>query len=136
NVLFMFWSSNMLVSRFKKIILISLLTIVAGCVSVGWEQLTLSKSTFENQYPQIKKIATEEAANYGFSDLTSEVKPSQFNDYKGRLFFQLETTNGTDQLFVDFSPDPQGVAVKVHGAGTRGDADAAAQAISARLKKL
>ena len=78
----------------------------------------------------------EEAANNGFGALTSEVKPSEYNDWTGRLFFQLKTSNGTDQLFVDFNRVDTGVNIWIHGAGTRSNPDSAAKAIQARITQL
>lgn|GEM_PF-1217510 len=109
---------------------------ITGCVNIGDERLTLKEDVFATKYSTIKQIVVEEAANNGFSDLTSEVKPSQYNDWKGSLFFQLKTANGTDQLFVDFQKEADGVSVRVHGAGTRGNANSAAKAIAARLSQL
>jgi hypothetical protein len=113
---------------------IALLT--QGCISVGNQRLVIKEDTFEAKYPAIKQIVTEEAANNGFGELTSEIKPSQYNNWKGRFFFQLKTVNGTDQLFVDFKKEPDGISVWVHGAGTRGDANGASKAIAARLSQL
>lgn len=111
-------------------------SILAACISVGSVRLLATHEEFERNYSQIKKIAIEEAANNGFGTLTSEVKPSKFNNWEGELFFQLKTANGTDQLFVTFRNKPDGVDIWVHGAGTRSNPDSAAKAISARLVKL
>ncbi|MCX5850285.1 MAG: hypothetical protein NTW65_12690 [Deltaproteobacteria bacterium] len=115
---------------------IFVVSLFLGCVTMGSERLVMKEGTFASKYSSIKKIVMEEAANNGFSTLTSEIKPSKYNDWEGRLFFQLVTPNGTDQLFVDFKKKPEGVSVWVHGAGTRGNANSAAKAISARLNKL
>ncbi len=109
---------------------------VAGCVTLGSARFSLTQEYFLENYPQIKSIIVEEAANNGFGALTSEVKPSEFNDWTGKLFFQLKTANGTDQLFVEFSKDPNGVNIWVHGAGTRSNPDSAAKAIQARLSRI
>jgi hypothetical protein len=110
--------------------------ITQGCISVGNQRLVIKEDTFQAKYATIKQIVVEEAANNGFSTLTSEVKPSQYNDWKGRLFFQLKTAGGTDQLFVDFKKMPEGISVYAHGAGIRGNANSACKAISARLGQL
>lgn len=110
--------------------------VVAGCVTLGSAKFSLAREYFQENYPQIKSIIVEEAANNGFGALTSEVKPSEFNEWTGKLFFQLKTANGTDQLFVEFSKDPNGVNVYVHGAGTRSNPDSAAKAIQARLSRM
>lgn len=107
-----------------------------ACVTMGSQRFTMRTETFATNYPKIKKIVVEEAANNGFSELTSEVKPSRYNDYEGQLFFQLKTGNGTDQLFVEFKKVENGVAVNVHGGGTRANPASAAKAIEARLKEL
>lgn len=124
-------------TRFLKVFLcIFVVLLFQGCVTIGSERLVIKEDTFTGKYSSIRQIVIEEAANNGFSTLTSEVKPSQFNGWKGRLFFQLVTPEGTDQLFVDFEKKTEGVSVWVHGAGTRGNANSAAKAIAARLSQL
>ena len=120
----------------KLLIFAILAVILNACVSVGSARLLAGQDEFIRNYPRIKSIVIEEAANNGFGTLTSEVKPSEFNDWKGQLFFSLVTPNGTDQLFVEFERKADGVGIWVHGAGTRGNPDSAAKAISARLSKL
>jgi hypothetical protein len=120
----------------KSVIAIILISVLTACVSLGSERLSATSEVFTRNYSSIKQIAIEEAANNGFGTLTSEVKPSEFNDWKGQLFFQLVTTNGTDQLFVKFSENPEGIDIWIHGAGTRANPDSAAKAISARIAKL
>lgn len=112
------------------------LTVLAGCISVGNAKFNLTRDFFTLNYAKIRDISIEEAASNGFGTLTSEVKPSEYNDWTGGLFFQLKTTNGTDQLFVDFRKDGTGVNIWVHGAGTRSNPDSAAKAIQARVGKL
>ena len=107
-----------------------------ACVTVSNQRFALKQETVATNYPRIKQIVVEEAANNGFSQLTSEIKPSAYNDWKGQLFFQLETVNGTDQLFVEFKKVDTGISVYVHGAGTRSNPDSAAKAIEARLSQL
>lgn len=123
--------------RISKLLIFAILTVILNaCVSVGNARLLTGQDEFIRNYPRIKSIVIEEAANNGFGTLTSEVKPSEFNDWKGQLFFSLVTPNGTDQLFVEFERKADGVVIWVHGAGTRGNPDSAAKAISARLSKL
>ncbi len=110
--------------------------ITQGCITIGNERLVIKEDTFEAKYATIKQIVVEEAANNGFSTLTSEIKPSQYNDWKGRLFFQLKTAGGTDQLFIDFKKTPEGISVYAHGGGIRGNANSACKAIAARLGQL
>ncbi len=124
-------------TRFQKVFLcIFVVSLFQGCVTVGSERLVMKNDTFASKYSSIRQIVIEEAANNGFSTLTSEVKPSQFNGWEGQLFFQLVTPNGTDQLFVEFEKKNEGVSVWAHGAGTRGNASSAAKSISARLSQL
>lgn len=111
-------------------------SILTACVTMGNLHLSGTLEELKRNYPQVKQIVIEEAANNGFGTLTSEVKPSEFNNWEGELFFQLKTANGTDQLFVTFRNLPQGVDIWVHGAGTRSNPDSAAKAIAARLTKL
>ena len=107
-----------------------------GCVTMGSQRFALKPETITSNYAQVKQIVLEEAANNGFKELTSEIRPSEYNGYEGRLFFQLKTPAGTDQLFVDFKKTDVGVSVNVHGAGTRSNPDSAAKAIQARLSRL
>lgn len=109
---------------------------VVACVSIGNTKFAIKPDFFQQNYAQIKAIAVEEAANNGFGTLTSEVKPSEFNEWKGSLFFQLKTANGIDQLFVDFERAEGGVRVWVHGAGTRSNPDSAGKSIQAKVAKL
>ncbi len=126
-----------MLTRFRLgFLCIFIVALVQGCVTVGNERLVMKENTFASKYSSIKQIVIEEAANNGFGTLTSEVKPSQYNDWKGRLFFQLVTANGTDQLFVDFEKKAEGISVRTHGAGTRGNASSATKAIAARLGQL
>jgi hypothetical protein len=109
---------------------------LSGCVTTGRGAVVFSRGLQPGEYESIKKIVVEEAANNGFRELTSEVKPSEFNNWKGQLFFSLKTPNGTDQLFVEFERQASGVVMKMHGAGTRSNPDSAIKAISARVKPL
>ena len=128
---------DVVIARATKILIgIVVASILTACVSVGSLHLRGTHEELERNYPQIKKIAIEEAANNGFGTLTSEVKPSKFNNWEGELFFQLKTPNGTDQLFVTFRNKPEGVDIWVHGAGTRSNPDSASKAIAARLAEL
>ncbi len=126
-----------MITKFLKVFLcIFAVLLLQGCVSLGSERLVIEEDTFASKYSSIKQIVIEEAANNGFSTLSSEVKPSQYNGWDGRLFFQLVTPNGTDQLFVDFKKSAEGISVWAHGAGTRGNANSATKAIAARLGQL
>ena len=126
----------MLVQFHKAVLLLLVGVLVQGCITMGNERFTMDPSKFAAKYPAIRQVVIEEAANNGFGTLASEVKPSEFNDLKGQLFFQLRTANGIDQLWVEFVKRPEGVAVWTHGAGTRGNANSAVKAITARLNAL
>lgn len=109
---------------------------LSGCITTGRGAVVFSRGLQPGEYESIKKIVVEEAANNGFRELTSEVKPSEFNSWKGQLFFSLKTPNGTDQLFVEFERQASGVVMKMHGAGTRSNPDSAIKAIASRVKPL
>jgi len=96
----------------------------------------MNRDVFSKHYEDVKRIVLEEAANNGFTQMTGEIKPSQYNGWKGQIYFSLVTPNGTDQLFVEFEPQGDLESVYVNGAGTRTNGDSAAQAIQARLGKL
>jgi hypothetical protein len=95
----------------------------------------LSKDVTFAQYDKLKRIVVEEAASNGFSELTSEIKPSKHNEWQGQLYFKLETPHGTDQLFVELSNKDNRILVYIHGAGTRTNPDSAIKAIQERLGK-
>lgn len=109
---------------------------ITSCVTLGSSRLLVKRDVFATKYESIKTVVLEEAASNGFSQLTSEVKPSQFNGWTGQLYFALKTPNGTDQLFVEFKPQGDNVSVWAHGAGTRANPDSAAKAIEARLRQF
>jgi len=119
-----------------KIIIVFVLAIMLqACIKMANSRFIIKETTFSANYFRIKKIVIEEAASNGFSELTSEIKPSQFNDWNGQLFFSLVTAHGTDQLFVEFEKKANGIGVWIHGGGTRSNPNSAAKAIQARLKK-
>ena len=118
------------------VVLVAVIFLQACSMTLGNERMMIKQDSFVSNYPKIKEIVVEEAANNGFGTLTSEVKPSQYNNWKGKLFFQLKTAAGTDQLWVEFSQRDGDIDVWVHGAGMRANADSASKAISARLSQL
>lgn len=121
----------------RNVVLVLLIVVsLAGCVTLGSSRLLVKQDVFAAKYEAIKRIVLEEAANNGFGQLTSEVKPSEFNGWKGKLYFALVTPNGTDQLFVEFQRQGDSVSVYTHGAGTRANPDSAARAIEARLRQF
>lgn len=123
-------------TRLLRVTVSAIIILLAGCVTLGSERLQLSESTFSSQYDKIKAIVADEASKNGFGQLTSEVKPSEFNGWKGQMYFSLQTPNGTDQLFVEFARQGFNVSVYMHGAGTRANPDSATKAIATRLRQL
>ena len=115
----------------------SLLLLLTGCgITVANQRLLLPQDLVDNKYETVRTIIIEEAANNGFGTPASEIKPSKYNDYKGRVYFKLTTGMGTDQLTVELEPKGGKVSVYIHGAGTKGNADGAVKAITARLEQL
>ena len=98
----------------------------------------IKKDVFINKYSVIKKVIIEEAANGGFASLTGEIKPSQYNNWTGQLYFSLKTPNGTDQFYAKFEKMLQGDKVQLfmHGSGTRTNPDSAIKAINGRLRAM
>ena len=119
----------------RALMFIFMATLVFGCVSMGSQRMLLDKSVTFDQYDKIKRIVVEEAANNGFSTLTSEVKPSEHNGWKGQLYFKLVTPAGTDQLYAEMSKRDGHIMLYIHGGGTRANPDRAIKAIRARLEK-
>lgn len=112
------------------------LLFVSGCVTMGSGRLVLRQDLLANQCDTIKKIVIEEAANNGFSQFPSEIKPSQFNNWRGQLYFALITPNGIDNLSVNFKMKGDKISVYMYGAGTRANPDSAIKAITVRLSQL
>jgi hypothetical protein len=124
-------------SRHLAIVSSLLLLLLAGCgMTVAGQHLLLPQDLVDNKYDAVRTIVVEEAANNGFGTVASEVKPSKYTDYKGSIYFKLQTAAGTDQLTVELTPKEGKVSVYVHGAGTKGNADGAIKAITARLEQL
>lgn len=114
-----------------------LLLLVVGCgITVAHQRLLLPQDLVDSKYEAVRTVILEEAANNGFGTPASEIKPSKYNEYKGRIYFRLVTGAGTDQLTVELEPEDGKVSVYVHGAGTKGDADGAVKAITERLEQL
>ena len=118
----------------KKLVflMVAISLAIAGCITLAHDRTALRSGLVQSKYNTIKKIVLEEAANNGFSQLTSEIKPSEYNEWKGKLYFALKTPHGTDQLSVEFNKD----AVYMHGGGTRSNPDSAIKAIRARIDEL
>ncbi len=87
----------------KSVVAIYIIFFISGCITVGSQRLLLSQDVTFEQYDKLKRIVVEEAALNGFSELTSEIKPSKHNEWQGQFYFKLETPHGTDQLFVELS---------------------------------
>jgi hypothetical protein len=116
-----------------------MLTLLIACgISVGHQQLYLPTDVVESQYDAIRAIIVEEAANNGYGAApTSEIKPSQYNNYKGKIYYALKTGAGTDQFTVELKPSDDGkVSVYMNGGGTKGDPRAAMKAITDRLAQF
>jgi len=118
---------------FKKYLVCLTLFLVTGCgMKIANDSFDVKEELVVNKYETLRKIVIEEAGNNGFSQLTSEIKPSKYNEQKGRLFFSLKTPMGTDQLFADFDKGN----INVHGAGFRSNPESAIKAITIRIKEL
>ena len=119
---------------FGLMLLLAVVLVATGCGTMGVARFTLGPDLFDdNQYETIRKIVIEEAASNGFSRLTSELKPSKYNNWKGELYFKTETIYGVDQLTVEFKKVEEGICVYIHGAGIKANAESAEKAITARL---
>lgn len=117
----------------KRFFVLFLLFFLVGCgMKMGDSKLDIKQELVLNQYDTLKKIVVEEANNNGFNQLTSEIKPSKYNDQRGRLFFSLKTPFGTDQLIVDFDNGN----ISMSGAGLRSNPESAIKAITYRIKEL
>ena len=127
-------------ARFRYLTSLSpLLILLFACgVSVGHQNLVLPEDVVANQYEAVRTVVVEEAANNGYGAApTSEIKPSKYNNYKGKIYYALTTGAGTDQLTFTLDPAENGkVAVNINGGGTKGDPKGAIKAITERLQKL
>ena len=61
----------------KALVGVLVAVILTACVTVSSLRLTLKPETITANYPRIKQIVVEEAANNGFRELTSEIKPTE-----------------------------------------------------------
>jgi hypothetical protein len=120
----------------KKIVCIILAVALTACGTLANTRVLIKQDLAISRYDQIKAIAIEEAARNGFSEIASEVRPSEHNNWRGRLFFQLKTPHGTDQLFIEFRPTDGATEIYIHGAGLRSNPNSAAKAIASRLRNL
>lgn len=120
----------------KAIVCLILVAVLTACGTLANTRVLIKQDLVISRYDQIKAIAIEEAARNGFSEIASEVRPSEYNNWRGRLFFQLKTPHGTDQLFVEFRPADGATEIYIHGAGLRSNPNSAAKAIASRLRNL
>lgn len=111
------------------------LTLISGCISGGTERLLLNEKVSFDRYDEIKHIVVEGAKLNGFSELTSEIKPSKYNNWEGQLYFKLVTPNGTDQFYAEFEKRNGKILVYMHGAGTRANPNSAIKTIRDGLDK-
>lgn len=120
----------------KAIVCLILVAVLTACGTLANTRVLIKQDLAISRYDQIKAIAIEEAARNGFSEIASEVRPSEYNNWRGRLFFQLKTPHGTDQLFIEFRPADGATEIYIHGAGLRSNPNSAAKAIASRLRNL
>lgn len=118
--------------KMGSLVLFSLFFLVGCGMKMGDSKLDIKPELVLNKYDTLKAIVIEEANNNGFSQLTSEIKPSKYNEQRGRLFFSLKTPFGTDQLIVDFDNGN----ISMSGAGLRSNPESAIKAITFRIKEL
>ncbi|MBI4635625.1 MAG: hypothetical protein HY727_04685 [Candidatus Rokubacteria bacterium] len=78
----------------------------------------------------------EAAALHGFPNFTSESRPSDLNGWKGDLYFSRETRAGVEQLFVEFAPSGDVVAVGLFAVASGSTSDQVIRAITDRLGGL
>jgi len=110
--------------------------VLSACVTLANEGFKLRLSDFETHYGEIKAIVIRDAADNGYSNLTSYVKPSQYNGWKGNMYFAVKTGYGTDQLEVEFSRDGDYEYVYINGGGVEGNPNSAAKEILADIRAL
>lgn len=121
---------------FKLLTVVLLVVTLQACVSMSSQQFAIKPEVFNANFAQIRQIIIEEAANNGYPQLSSEIKPSEYNNYEGKMLFMLNNGMGTDSFVAEFKRANGGIAVWVHGVGAKTNPESAAMAIEARLKKL
>jgi len=110
------------------------MSFITGCsLKIANERILLNENVSFNKYEEIKKIVINQAKSNGFSELTSEVKPSKYNNWDGQLYFKVVTPSGTDQLYVEFSKKDSRIMLYMHGGGTRANPNSAIKSIQGRL---
>lgn len=112
------------------VLLILLVTLGCG-LTMRSSTIALKPDLVVNNYDAIRTIVIEEAKNNGFSNLT-EVKPSKYNDWEGKLNF----ITGNDKFRVEIKKDGEKFALYMHGGATSGNLDGAIKAITARVNEL
>ena len=74
-----------------------IVVLISGCLSVGSLGLKLDDNVSFEQYDQIKRIVVEEAASNGFSTFTSEIVPTEYNNWKGHWYRSHEDSSSLRQ---------------------------------------
>jgi hypothetical protein len=129
----------------RKIAIVLLLVVMSSGCGIdlimnmhynGGTDVTIKQAIFEKKYNTVRKIILDAAAENGFSQLTSEIKPSAHNDWKGKIYFALKTLSGTDQLEVEFTRKDNLMSIHMFGCGTRSNPDSAIKEIETRLRTL
>lgn len=124
----------MKLKRELTITILLLLVIIVGCATTG--NLTLKEDLVTNQYDTIRQIVIEEAAKNGFPTLRSEVKPTELNNWKGKLYFTYFTGLGWDNLTVKIKRKGDKFDVDMVGAATKANVKGAIEGIKTRLGTL
>ena len=120
----------------KQLVWVSLILLVllvtSGCgLTMKHSTIALKQNLVVNNYDAIRTIVIEEAKNNGFSNLT-EVKPSKYNDYEGKLNFITDA----DIFKVEIKKDGENFSLYMHGGATSGNLDGAIKAITARVSEI
>jgi len=123
----------------KKVLIVAGLLISSlGCVSAaslgyksGKSTIGLDQAVVVNNYDKLRSIIVEEATNNGFSNLT-EVKPSQYNNWEGKLSFVTHS----DKFMAEIIRDGNKYSLYMHGGTTTANVDGAIRAITQRVAEL
>jgi len=108
------------------------LLLVVGCgLKMANSKIGLEQTVVVNNYDSLRKIVIEEATNNGFSNLT-EVKPSKYNNWEGRINF----INNNDIFKAEILKDGDKYLLYMHGGTTSANLDGAIQAITQRVNEL
>jgi hypothetical protein len=118
----------------KKIFCLLLTLLLTACGTLAKTQCVMFQPGIVTaKYDKMKSIAVEESKQYGFDKLTTEIKPSKYNNFVGEMSFQTKTTNlGNDVLNIQFDHDK----VCFQGIATTARPDTAIKAILDRYQHL